>query len=140
MQDSRGAGSKPTIGHTETLPASGEFGVVWDAGSARGRFQLMQIKPGMRLASTACDTNVIVVRGSGDLDIRCGGHPMAEMGKAGDRVAVADGFGDGTLMGKRFADEDLGLEVLCTKPGAGSLSVGETLLQVKGAKPLPSSD
>ena len=43
-------------------------------------------------------------------------------------------------MGKRFADEDLGLEVLCTKPGAGSLSVGGTLLQVKGAKPLPSSD
>ena len=65
---------------------------------------------------------------------------MAEMGKVGDRVAVADGFADGTLMGKRFADEDLGLEVLCTKPGAGSLSVGETLLQVKGAKPLPSSD
>ncbi len=94
----------------------------------------------MRLASTTCDTNVIVVRGSGDVDIRCGGQPMAEMGKAGDRVAIADGFGEGTLMGKRFADEELGLEVLCTKPGAGSLSVGETLLPVKGAKPLPSSD
>ena len=65
---------------------------------------------------------------------------MAEMGKAGDRMAIADGFGDGTLMGKRFADDDLGLEVLCTKPGAGSLSVGDVVLPVKGAKPLPSSD
>ena len=41
------------------------------AGVSQGRFKGMQIKPGMRLASTACDTNVIVVRGSGDLDIRC---------------------------------------------------------------------
>lgn len=106
----------------------------------RYRFQGMQIKPGMRLASTTCDTNVIIVKGSGDFDIRCGGHPMAEMGKAGDRVAVVDGFGEGTLMGKRFADDDLGLEVLCTKPGAGSLSVADALLPVKGAKPLPSSD
>jgi hypothetical protein len=101
---------------------------------------LMQIKPGMRLASSACDTNVIIVRGSGDIDLRCGGHPMAEMGKTGDRQPVADGFAEGTLMGKRFADDDLGIEVLCTKPGVGSLSVGETLLPVKGAKPLPSSD
>jgi hypothetical protein len=43
-------------------------------------------------------------------------------------------------MGKRYADDDLGLEVLCTKPGPGSLSVGDTPLPVKGAKPLPASD
>ncbi len=50
------------------------------------------------------------------------------------------GFDQGTLLGKRYADEELGLEVLCTKAGEGSLSVGETLLAVKGAKPLPASD
>jgi len=29
---------------------------------------------------------------------------------------------------------------LCTKAGEGSISVGETILTVKGAKPLPASD
>ena len=32
------------------------------------------------------------------------------------------------------------IELLCTKPGAGSLSLGDAALLVKGAKPLPSSD
>ena len=53
---------------------------------------------------------------------------------------VADGFGDGTQVGKRYADDDLGLEVLCTKAGQGTLSLGIDPLPVKGAKPLPSSD
>jgi hypothetical protein len=34
----------------------------------------------------------------------------------------------------------LGLELLCTKAGEGAISVGETILEVKGAKPLPASD
>ena len=34
----------------------------------------------------------------------------------------------------------LGLELLCTKAGEGAISVGETILTVKGAKPLPASD
>ena len=49
-------------------------------------------------------------------------------------------FDGGTQLGKRYADEELGLEILCTKGGDGSLSVGETVLDVKGAKPLPASD
>ncbi len=100
----------------------------------------MQMKPGMRLASATCDTNVIVVRGAGEFDLRCGGHAMTEMGNVGDRSEMVEGFNEGTLMGKRFANDDLGIEVLCTKPGTGSLSVGDVLLPVKGAKPLPSSD
>jgi hypothetical protein len=47
---------------------------------------------------------------------------------------------DGTLLGKRYVDADQILEVLCTKPGDGSLSVGDEPLQVKEAKPLPASD
>lgn len=94
----------------------------------------------MRLTSSTCDTSVIIVKGAGEVDLRCGGHPMAEMGKPVERVQAVEGFTEGTLMGKRFADDDLGIEVLCTKPGAGSLAIGETLLPVKGAKPLPSSD
>jgi hypothetical protein len=43
-------------------------------------------------------------------------------------------------MGKRYEDADLGLELLCTQPGEGALSIGDAPLLVKGAKPLPSSD
>ena len=50
------------------------------------------------------------------------------------------GAGDATLVGKRYADEELGIELLCTRAGEGSLSVGDRPLPVKGAKPLPSSD
>jgi hypothetical protein len=46
----------------------------------------------------------------------------------------------GTLLGKRYADADSELEVLCTKAGEDSLSLGDAPLHVKDAKPLPSSD
>jgi hypothetical protein len=46
----------------------------------------------------------------------------------------------GSAMGKRYADEELGLELLVTKPGEGSLSIGAAPLGLKDAKPLPSSD
>jgi hypothetical protein len=44
------------------------------------------------------------------------------------------------LLGKRYADESSGLEVLCTKPGPGPLTVDGRPLEVKGPKPLPASD
>ena len=42
-------------------------------------------------------------------------------------------------MGKRYVDAD-GSEILVTKAGKGTLSIGSTPLQVKEAKPLPASD
>ena len=102
----------------------------------------MQLRPGLRLESATCDTQVVVVRAPkdvADVDVRCGGAPMREIGTGGDRIAIAT-EGDPTLLGKRYADDELGLELLCTQGGDGSLSVGDTPLLVKGAKPLPSSD
>lgn len=43
-------------------------------------------------------------------------------------------------IGKRYADERTGLEILCTKGGAGALGVGARSMVVKSAKPLPASD
>jgi hypothetical protein len=61
-----------------------------------------------------------------------------------DEAVVAGGqdpaHASGTLLGKRYADPASGLEVLCTKAGEGSLSIGDEPLAVKDAKPLPSSD
>lgn len=102
----------------------------------------MDLRPGLRLESATCDTQVVVVKApkdGADVDVRCGGEPMRELGAGGDRLPVT-GEGDGTLLGKRYAEEDLGLELLCTQGGAGALTLGQQPLLVKGAKPLPSSD
>ena len=102
----------------------------------------MELRPGLRLESATCDTQVVVVKVpkvATDLDVRCGGAPMRELGAGGDRAAPA-GEGEATLLGKRYADDDLGVELLCTRGGDGALAIGDNPLLVKGAKPLPSSD
>jgi hypothetical protein len=98
------------------------------------------IKNGTRLQSQVCDTQVIVVRAAESLDnLRCGGQPMVAMDAEKSGGAPDPAFVDGAVMGKRYVDED-GAEVLVTKAGAGSLSVGTTALALKEAKPLPASD
>jgi hypothetical protein len=97
------------------------------------------IKNGTRLASQVCDTQVIVVRSADSLDdLRCGGVPMVELGapRSGELDPV---FAGGSVMGKRYVDQT-GAEVLVTKAGAGTLTVGQTALSLKEAKPLPASD
>jgi len=96
------------------------------------------MKPGTRLKSATCDTEVMVIR-SGDGSIECGGAPMAEA-KAADLLPLAADFSAGTLMGKRYVDAAAAYELLCVKPGKGSLSVDGVALITKDAKPLPASD
>lgn len=102
----------------------------------------LELKAGARFQSAVCDTQVAVVKaGVSDADLRCGGAPMVPLGTDHDSgSAPAAGLDDGTQMGKRYVDADESVEVLCTKPGAGSLSIGDDVLVIKGAKPLPASD
>ena len=96
------------------------------------------MKPGTRLKSTVCETEVMVIRvGSGIFE--CGGAPMAEERPA-ERGALNQAFADGSKIGKRYVDAEGGAELLCVKAGQGSLSSGMAALHVKDAKPLPSSD
>jgi hypothetical protein len=102
-----------------------------------------EMKPGTRLRSTVCTTEVMVVAAQKDaaVELCCGGRPMLDAGAApiaADTPAPA--FASGTQLGKRYVNEAGTLEVLCTKPGAGSLSLDGVALKMKGAKPLPSSD
>jgi len=103
---------------------------------------MAELKPGARLRSSVCNTEVMVVlTPSGDVDLRCGGAPMIVLGSEPEAgLSISADFSDGTQVGKRYVSEASDLEVLCTKPGDGSISLGEAALQVKGAKPLPSSD
>ena len=96
------------------------------------------MKPGTRLKSAACDTEVMVIR-AGAGTIECGGVAMGEE-KPTTAAALSADFSDGTLMGKRYVDADGQYELLCVKPGKGSLSVSGVALATKDAKPLPASD
>ncbi len=102
------------------------------------------IKNGTRLQSQVCDTQVIVVRSADSLDdLRIGGAPVVPVGTEGPGVdanlTLDDSLADGNLMGKRYVD-DGGAEILVTKAGKGTISVGTTPLALKEAKPLPASD
>jgi len=96
------------------------------------------MKPGTRLKSATCDTEVMVIKGSG-VEVACGGAAMAEQSPA-EKAALDPAFSAGTLLGKRYVDQDGNIELLCVKAGQGSLSIGGVALQTKDAKPLPSSD
>lgn len=100
------------------------------------------IEAGSRLRSTTCTTEVMVVRvADPDAVLSCGGHPMRPSSEpAGDGAEVLAPFDGGSQIGKRYHDEAAGLEVLCTKAGAGSLSVDGRTLPAREAKPLPASD
>jgi hypothetical protein len=100
------------------------------------------VKPGDHLRSRVCTTEVIVVRAPGaDTVIACGREPMVT--KDGQAAQAAEGAvadGPGTLLGKRYADEEAGLELLCVKGGSGQLSVAGRALLLREARPLPASD
>ena len=103
----------------------------------------VEIKAGTRLRSAVCDAEVIVVKGpGGDVDLRAGGSPMQPIDaeRPASASGPAAGFDKGVLLGKRYTDDAGTLEILCTKPGPSSLSIGDEPLGVKEAKPLPSSD
>jgi hypothetical protein len=104
----------------------------------------VEIKAGTRLRSAVCDAEVIVVKApGGEVDLRAGGEPMLAIETerpSGVGAGPAAGFDKGVLLGKRYTDDAGTIEILCTKPGPSSLSIGDEPLGVKEAKPLPSSD
>jgi hypothetical protein len=98
------------------------------------------LRAGLQLASSVCNTRVVVVRAPADggLELACGGAPMVEAGPG--RPAPAAPGAAGTLLGKRYVDVEDRIEVLCTAPGTGELSYDGVAMVVKAAKPLPASD
>lgn len=102
----------------------------------------MELTAGRRLRSAVCATEVVVVKpASDDVDLKCGGIARVRIdvivGEAGEPMAS---FSEGTQLGKRYMHTESGLELLCTKAGLGSLSVGDVLLSTQQAKALPASD
>ena len=101
----------------------------------------MKLRPGMKLFSTVCDAQVVVVKApSDDVEVACGGAPMVQEDPGGASGTVDASLGEGPALGKRYADDERGLELLCSRAGEGALTVDGEALLLKGAKPLPSSD
>jgi hypothetical protein len=98
------------------------------------------LKAGTRLKSAVCSTEVMIVAApKEEVEVTCGGAPLVAMGEAGGGAPSEDAKG-GTQIGKRYVNAAGDLEILCTKPGEGTLAAGGVALTIKGAKPLPSSD
>ena len=96
-------------------------------------------KPGTKLSSTVCKTQIMVLRAPAEeLEISCGGAPM-QVGDPAELGAMS-GENSGTLVGKRYTDADESMEFLCTRGGDGSISVTGYVIDIKAAKKLPSSD
>jgi hypothetical protein len=99
---------------------------------------------GGRWRSTSCTAEVIIVKApEGEHDLTCGGRPMVPLAPGVQVEIVGEPlapFTEGTGMGKRYRDTDRGIEVLCTKAGAGSLALDGEAIPPAEAKPLPSSD
>ena len=104
------------------------------------------LKPGTRLRSQVCATEVVVVRpGDGGVNLTCGGVPMIPFDEsasaAPDTAGRRSDLMGGNVLGKRYVQgADGNFEVLVTKQGDGTLADGASPLVTKQAKPLPSSD
>lgn len=103
----------------------------------------MLLKPGMRLRSQVCDTEVLIVQAPADLDgsLNCGSEQIVHVTTDVIRThGPAAGWDAGNALGKRYVADEVVLEVLVTKPGRGTLAWGNQPLTTKEAKALPSSD
>ncbi len=106
----------------------------------------MQLRAGMHLVSVVSPASIIVLRApKKDVEVCCGGVAMAvaeNIARDIEVQAAANGAGTGAglVLGKRYAHESSDLECLCTRAGAGELTVDGEPLILKDAKPLPPSD
>jgi len=99
------------------------------------------LKPGVRLFSAVCDTEMITVRApSGDVDITIGGVPPVTSADGRTTGEVVSGHDGGVALGKRYVDDTGTVELLCIKPGKGVPAVDGNVLMTKDAKLLPASD
>jgi hypothetical protein len=102
----------------------------------------MKLRVGQTLTSVVDSTSLVVVRApEDDVVLTCGSAEMALPGEPTAAGATPEGEpGGGLLIGKRYADETFGLELLCVKGGDYPVAVNGTALAQKNARPLPASD
>jgi hypothetical protein len=102
---------------------------------------MADVKAGSRMRSAVCATEVMVIAAPpAAVELTCGGAAMIAMTEEPGGAEIDSAFAEGTLLGKRYVNEAGDLELLCTKPGDGSLAADGVAMGLKEAKALPSSD
>jgi hypothetical protein len=105
----------------------------------------VSLKPGTRLFAQNSSCQVVVVRSAAAVDtVLCAGLEMlpadAASGATVGTTGGATAGGPAIELGKRYVDDGDTVEILCTKPGVGPLTLAGQELSIKAAKPLPASD
>jgi hypothetical protein len=100
------------------------------------------LRPGSRWRSAVCESEVIVVRAPRAPVLLCiGGAPVLAAGSDRPASDAPEGeLAQGALLGKRYADEMSGLELLCTRSGAGTITVAGRRATIMAPRKLPASD
>jgi hypothetical protein len=99
------------------------------------------LKPGLRLKSAVCTTEIMVIRSPMlEAELACGGVEMLGMSESGSGRSISSEHAQGTLIGKRYVDVADRIELLCTRGGEGSLTLDGVAMLAKQARALPSSD
>lgn len=81
----------------------------------------------------------IVTKG-GNGELRCGDVPMQIRGQEDPNVTVYTTGMEVVQLGKRYRDEQTGIEVLVVKPGPCALNVDGRPMELLQPKVLPSAD
>lgn len=102
----------------------------------------LTVKVGSRLFDTASTAEFIVVRApSEEIDLTISGNtPAFSADGRAESVAPKQSPGETSIIGKRYVDDAGTIELLCCRAGDGTPAVSGSPLQLKEAKPLPSSD
>jgi hypothetical protein len=101
----------------------------------------LALRPGLRVYSAISDVELVVVaKPNRDAVLTCEGVPMLASRPDPAPQVAASPSDVGPRLGKRYWDESSGLEVLCTRPGAGTLAFDGVELVARSARALPSSD
>jgi len=100
------------------------------------------LRPGSRWRSAVCESEIIVVRAPAAPVLLCiGGAPVLAAGSDRPASGAPDSeLAEGTLLGKRYADEISGLQLLCTRSGAGTITVAGRRATIMAPRKLPASD
>jgi hypothetical protein len=105
----------------------------------------VNLQVGQALVSAIDSTSVIVIRvGDEVTSVTCGGAEMLDArehdGGAGDAAISAGAPELGTQLGKRYGADGISIELLCTRPGQGTLAANGVPLSVRSSRALPASD
>ncbi|GAA2848648.1 hypothetical protein GCM10010472_01960 [Pseudonocardia halophobica] len=100
------------------------------------------MKVGERFRSQGTTAQVIVMKGTDkDIQLSCAGAAMVGLGSPAEAAGAPPvETGEPLIVGKRYIDDESGVEVLCTAAGGGPLQIDGRTLVTAVAKLLPSSD